>query len=112
MSCQRLGFWSHTTYTVLTNASFEYKANIQVSVAAVAAAAAGHHCCAVQAEGSVLAFYNPRFGRKGPGGSSSSSSGGGLAVSQGVQVELLATSAGWGFCKGTTKVRCWLVCMV
>jgi hypothetical protein len=64
-------------------------------------------CCAVQAEGSVLAFYSPKFSSKGPGGSSSSSSGG-LAVSQAAQVELLATSAGWGFCRGTTKAggRC------
>lgn len=50
----------------------------------------------------MLAFYTPRFSSKGPGGSSSSS--GGLAVSQAAQVELLATSAGWGFCRGTTKV--------
>jgi hypothetical protein len=72
--------------------------------ATTTAAAVIQHCCAVQAEGSVLAFYNPRLGSKGPGGGSSSS--GGLAVSQGAQVELLATSAGWGFCKGTTKVGC------
>lgn len=62
-----------------------------------------------QAEGSILAFYNPKFSNKGPGGSTShSSSSNGLAVSQSHQVELLATSAGWGFCKGKTKTgaRC------
>eukprot|EP00775_Hariotina_reticulata_P011915 gene11915-12059_t len=53
------------------------------------------------AEGSVIAFYQPRFTSKAPGGSSSSS--GGLAVSQSSQVELLASSAGWGFCRGKTK---------
>ena len=61
-------------------------------------------CLFLQAEGSVLAFYSPRFSNKGPGGSSSSSSSNGLAVSQGAQIELLATSAGWGFCRGVTKV--------
>ncbi|KAF6259826.1 hypothetical protein COO60DRAFT_1638031 [Scenedesmus sp. NREL 46B-D3] len=66
-----------------------------------------------EAEGSVLAFYSPRFASKGPGGGStaaagSSSSSGWLAVSQPSQVERLASSAGWGFCRGTTKTgaRC------
>lgn len=60
----------------------------------------------LQAEGSVLAFYNPKFTSKGPGGSSSNSNG--LAVSQPNQVELLATALAWGFCKGKTKTgaRC------
>lgn len=60
----------------------------------------------LQAEGSILAFYNPKFASKGPGGSSSSNSG--LAVSQPHQVELLATSLSWGICKGKTKTgaRC------
>jgi hypothetical protein len=57
----------------------------------------------VQAEGSVLAFYSPRFANKGPGGTTAASSSGGLAVSQASQVERLASSAGWGFCRGTTK---------
>ncbi|WIA39707.1 hypothetical protein OEZ86_005770 [Tetradesmus obliquus] len=62
-----------------------------------------------EAEGSVLAFYSPRFAAKGPGSSSSSGGGGGgLAVSQASQVERLASSAGWGFCRGSTKAgsRC------
>jgi hypothetical protein len=57
----------------------------------------------VQAEGSVVAFYSPRFANKGPGGTTAASSSGGLAVSQASQVERLASSAGWGFCRGTTK---------
>lgn len=61
-------------------------------------------CCFWQVEGSVLAFYSPRLPNKGPGGASSSSCGG-LAASQASQVELLATCAGWGFCKGKTKAR-------
>jgi hypothetical protein len=66
----------------------------------------------LQAEGSVLAFYSPRFAAKGPSGSSnssSSSSGGGLAVSQASHVERLASSAGWGFCRGSTKAGGWQV---
>lgn len=60
----------------------------------------------LQSEGSVVALYSPRFGpSKGPGGGSSNSTNNGLAVSQAAQVELLATSAGWGFCRGVTKVR-------
>ncbi|KAF8058919.1 mcm10 [Scenedesmus sp. PABB004] len=60
-------------------------------------------------EGSVVALHSPRFAPKGPGaGGGGGGGGGGLAVAQPAQVELLAASAGWGFCRGVTKAgtRC------